>query len=161
MFLEIFCSDAGHIHEAQVLVPFSVHVFSHCHVFCKGFADDLPVRGVVEADVFEGRIKRCMSAVIGPVCIDDFQFCQGRVAVLRISIILLNEFNIFRTHGKSHFPAIAFQLLRRVIAEAFDGGYVLRDSHFHVEGFRLFIFCDLRIYRIDAVVLDLVKLSFF
>ena len=81
--------------------------------------------------------------------------------MFRISIILLNEFNIFRAHGKSHFPAIAFQLLRRVIAEAFDGGHVFRDSHFHVEGFRLFVFCDLRIYRIDAVVLDLVKLPFF
>ena len=80
---------------------------------------DRPVRGVVEADVFEGRIKRRMSAVIGPVCIDDFQFCQGRVAVLRISIILLNKFNIFRTHGKSHFPAIAFQLLDVYKRQAF------------------------------------------
>ena len=82
-FLRYFAPMQAISMRHRFLSLFSVHVFSHCHVFCKGFADDLPVRGVVEADVFEGRIKRCMSAVIGPVCIDDFQFCQGRVAVLR------------------------------------------------------------------------------
>ena len=161
VLLQVFGADAGHIHEAQVLVSVSVYVLSHGHVFCKGFADDLPVRGIVEADVFEGRVKGGVSAVIGPVGVDYFQFCQGRIAVLRVFVISLDKLNVFRTHGESHFPAVAFQLLRRVVAEAFDDGYIFRNCHLHIQRFRLFVCCDLGVYRVDAVALDLLKLSFF
>ena len=153
MLLEVLRADACHVHEAEILVSVAIHVFSDVEVLCKGLRHESAVRAVIEADFFERRVERGMSAVVRPVCVDDFELCQGRVSALIARIIFLHEFYIFRAHRKAHLFSVVFEIRFSHRPEAFYHRDVFRHGRLHLQILRLFIRSDLRVYRIHAVFL--------
>ena len=157
-FLEVFGSDASHVHEAHIFFPVSINLFSHIHIFFKGFADNRSVRAILKFHLCQLGIESRMAAVVRPVSVDDLQFCQSRIPLFFIFEILLNHADIPFTHGKFHVFAKALQSLFIQLCKSVHDFYIFRNHCFHIQGLRLFIFRDLRIHRVHTIVLDFLLL---
>ena len=103
---EVLCGDTCHIHESNRLVLASnIKVGAHsCVVFVR-LLEEACVRTVGNLYFVKVCKECCMTAVVRPVCIKNTDFCDCRIAVDALEIVL-KEFDVQQIHCKTEFLAV-------------------------------------------------------
>ena len=95
---ENLCSDCAKIHQCYRLFltacidnlsVFEIVIIHFTYVF------------IFNIDVFQNRIECCMTAMVAPVCIDDFDFRDSWITLFFILEIALQECDIRKIHRQS------------------------------------------------------------
>ena len=155
LLFQIFCADGGHVHEADGLVPVTIDFFAHAQVFVEGLLDQTAVGAVLKGDFFDLRVEGGVPAVVGPVGVDDLQFCYCRIPVFLLEVFL-HEGQVFVTHGKALGLAVEFELHVAHFPETVDHVHGFRRFQIHFQGGRLFFRSFLGVHRVDVIPFDLI-----
>ena len=100
------------------------------------------------------RHERRVTAMVGPIRIDDADFRNRWIPFFFIPEIRLNEFQIVKTHGKAHMLGQFMQgcIIHRI--EAIDSRYVSRFFPCHIESRCRVERCFARIDRVNAIMFN-------
>ena len=152
-FFQNFCCDRTDIHQVNRLS--SSDGFSCSKISFISFLDQF----IFEFDIIDSRIKCCMSAVIGPICVDHLDFRNSRISVLFIEVSAA-ELDIRQIHCKTTCCDERIQFLITVVTEPFDGFNFGWKFVIHRQSFRQFQPCftgfncidDIFFYRFQFII---------
>ena len=141
-------ADGAHVHEADGL-GVATELVAHLEVLLEGGLD----HGVVDLHVIELGAEGGVTAVVGPVGVDDANLGDGRVAVL-VGEVVLAELEVREIHGEATVHEEGLEAGVVELAEAVEHLDGLWLGHVHLErslgGERRLA----RLDRVDDVVLD-------
>ena len=113
--LEVLRTDGAHVHEANGLLVTSKLV-AHVQIRVEGGLDDL----VIYLDIGELGAKGGMAAVVGPVGVDHLHLGDGRVTMLDVGKVILEDLDIRQIHCQATFANEDFQDLVIIIDKVLD-----------------------------------------
>ena len=108
VLFELLCPDCCNVHEAGVLIrPARIEFIEQVVIELVG----LIYAGIVALylNVRYLRRKRGVAAVVGPVCIDNFELGLGGVALFGYKVVA-HEREVFDRHSKAHLSMIGGDL---------------------------------------------------
>ena len=151
-FFQQFCSDSANIHQVDGFC--SADGFSGCQVFIVSILQQF----VFKLDAVDGCIECCMTAMIGPVCIDHFDFCDGRISVFTQEVVLA-YFDIIQIHRQAHIFHHSIQTCFIQFDEAFQCCYFCGDFILNIQCIKCIQCCFSGFYRVDQEFFDFCYVS--
>ena len=94
-----------------------------------------------------------MTAVIGPVCIDHFDFWDRRISVFAQEVVL-TYFDIVQIHCQTHIFHESFQTCFIQFDETFQCSYFCGDFVLNIQCFKCIQCCFSGFYGVDQVFFD-------
>ena len=144
---QILHCNRSQIHQADWLG--SAKLLSYCQILLIGGLQQL----ILKCNIVNNRQEGGMAAVVRPVGVYHPDFGDGRVAVLRLEVVLTEGY-IIRVHGKTVLRYKVLKTLPVELCEALEGARLGGDVIFNIQGFRLFKGGFARFNRVDNVFFD-------
>ncbi len=153
-FFQFLHPNEGNIHQADFpsLLLLAVQVFPGGEIFPESRFNRSGKPAFFYFHFLNVGHKGCMPAVIGPVGVQDPDFCNGWISFFTIPKVLLAENQVFQAHGQSQVLQKRMEFFRTHGGKPCQEGHIFRDNGFHFQGFRFYQGSFPRFHRVDAVV---------
>ena len=109
---------------------------------------------VLELHIVDDSAECRMPAVIGPVCVDHFELCDGRLPVLGISEVVPAHSEVSLVHCKPHVLDVSAEHVVCHMCESDQSLDLLRDVVLLLKSLRLVKACFPCLNRVDHITLD-------
>ena len=151
-FFQEFRCDCTNIHQVDGFC--SADGFSCSQIFVIRILQQF----IFEFDAVDGCVECCMTAVIRPVCIDHFDFCDGRISVFAQEVVLA-YFDVVQIHCQTHVFHKFIQTSFVQFDEAFQCCYFCGDFVLNIQCFKCIQCCLSGFYGIDQEFFDFCYIS--
>ena len=151
MLLEIFCGNGAEVHERDrwPFLAIFVNVLTQSEVFVV----DLLHRWIFDGDIGDHRIEGGVTAVVGPVGVDNLELSLSWIALLFLEVGLQKS-EVVHIHGK----AVAFDDGSQSFAisadQAFHCWHSVGSRRWCFKGFWFFKRSETRFHRVHEVMLN-------
>ena len=152
---EHLSGDGAHVHQrnralGSLFLAVDLHTGSHVAVKC------ILHHLVLELYVVDLGEEGGVAAVVRPVSIDHADLGDGRIALLGVAEVGLQELEVVKVHRKTHVVQQVRERTLVHVGEADNGRNAGRDSVFHLEGSRLVHRSLAGVHGVDQVAANLV-----
>ena len=149
LLLEILRTNGAHVHEADGLLV-APELVTHVQVCIEGGLHDL----VIDLDVGEFGTEGRVTAMIGPIRIDHLHLGDGRIAMLDVGEVVLEDLDVGKVHRQAALADEDLQDLIVIVDEMLDDLDVIRLGILGLERLDLVERRLARLDGIDDVALD-------
>ena len=159
-----FCFQFLHCHKSQIhqadkfVITAFVHVLMGIQIFFVCFFDWSLIVAFIKLHAGKLCGECGMTAVVRPVCIQNTDLCHRRITFLFFVKIILDVLEILECHGKVQRIVQFFQISLSHILESVKYLHILRIREYSYQCLRFLKSCLTRVYRVDAVMFDRLKL---
>ena len=151
-FFQQFRSNCTDIHQVDGFC--SADCFSCCDIFVIRILQQF----IFKCNAVDCCQECCMTAVIGPVCVDHFDFCDCRVSVFRQEVVL-TYFDIIQIHSQTHIFYEFFQTSFIQFDETFHCSNFCGDFVLNIQCFECIQCCFSGFYGVDQEFFDFCYIS--
>ena len=158
-FFQFFHGHQRQIHQAYKLVRSAlVHILTVRQILPVSVFQGLLIIPFPKADFLQFRREGGMTAVVGPVSIQNPDLRHSRISLFLPGKIILNVKKVFKSHSQTQRVIQTFQFRLRHGNKTCKYLYILRLFELCHQCFRFFQSRFSGIYRVNAIVFDRVKL---
>ena len=157
--LQLLDTERCQIPEGYIFVIASlIHFVAVREIHLKCILQRLSHIAFFEVDLFQLCLECRVTAMIGPVRIENTDLRDGRISLLLVPIVLADEQEVLICHGQIQRVVEYLKIIQRHGSEALEFNDICRFRIIRGQCFRFHLIGDAGVYRIDAVVLYFCKI---
>ena len=158
-FFHLLGRKASHVHQRdRPLCILAIDKFSILQVAFQSLLDRFRIDALLNIDFLKIGFKSGVAAMIGPVCVKNLDFSNGRIPAFFLEIFL-DKSKVCFTHGQFLFRKELMEFFLGKLREALDDGNWFRSFPAHFQAVRFLCGGFLGFYRVDGVLFDFFNVS--